>query len=245
MEQPIIFFDLETTGVSVTKDRIVSLSAIKCDSGYNILEKKNILINPTIPIPAGATEVHKITDEMVKDKPTFVGYSKAMANWFADSVLAGYNIRSFDVPLLSEEFNRCQISWPLPGVKILDSFAIFKSKEKRDLSAALKFYTGETMEGAHDAENDNIATIKIFKGQLAMYEDLKEMNIDQLHDYCTLGKKTKDLAGKIGINEAGKEIYAFGKDTGLTIKENPSFALWMLKNDFTGETKSILREILK
>lgn len=243
--KPIIFFDLETTGVSVTKDRIVSISAIKCDEQYNVLESKNMLINPTIPIPAGATEVHGITDEMVKDQPTFQGYSKAMANWFSDCVLAGYNIRGYDVPLLSEEFARCNIAWPAPGYKIIDAFSIFKAREKRDLAAALRFYAGETLEGAHNAENDNLATMKVFKGQLAMYPDLREMTIDQIHDYCILGKNCMDLAGKIGINEAGKPIYAFGKDVGKTIKENPSFALWMLKNDFPGETKTILREILK
>ncbi len=245
MNKQIIFFDLETTGVSVTKDRIVSISAIKCDEQYNVLESKNILMNPTIPIPAGATEVHGITDEMVKGQPTFQGYSKAMANWFGDCVLAGYNIRGYDVPLLSEEFARCNITWPLPGYKIIDAFSIFKAREKRDLASALKFYAGETLEGAHNAENDNLATIKVFKGQLAMYQDLREMTVDQIHDYCILGKKSLDLAGKIGINDEGKAIYAFGKDAGKTVKENPSFALWMLKNDFPGETKTILRELLK
>ncbi len=240
-----IFFDLETTGVSTTRDKIVSMSAIKCDPEFNVMESKSLLINPNMPIPPAATAVHGITDEMVKDKPVFREYSKAMLAWFGDCHLAGYNIRSYDVPLLSEEFNRTGLSWPPRGVKILDMFSIFKEKEKRDLSAAVKFYTGETLEGAHNAENDNLATIKVFKGQLAMYEDLRTMTIDQIHDFCLCGKKSLDLAGKIGINDKGEAIYAFGKDIGKTVKQNPGFAQWMLKGDFPSETKAVLIELLK
>ena len=242
----ITFFDLETTGVSVTKDRIVQISAIKVDEKYNLIaeSKKNFLINPTIPIPKGASDVHGISDEMVKDKPTFKAYSEGMFQYFSNTAVAGYNIRGYDVPLLSEEFGRVGIAWPPPDIKMIDAFSIFKQKEKRDLSSALKFYAGEEMTGAHDAENDNLATIKILQGQIAMYPEIAAMDLNQLHDFCIAGKKTLDLAGKIGINEQGQAIYAFGKDIGKTVKENPGFAQWMLKNDFPKETKNIITQLL-
>ncbi len=243
----IIFFDLETTGVSTTKDRIVQISAVKVDKDFNIIPdtKKKLLINPEMPIPAGATKVHGITDEMVKGQPNFKSYATSMFNYFDGCVVAGYNISVFDVPLLSEEFGRCGLTWPAKKIQVLDSFKIFRIKEKRDLASALRFYTGEVMEGAHDAENDNLATIKILKGQLKMYPDLSTMDIDALHEFCCDGVKTLDLAGKIGINEQGQAYYTFGKDSGKTVKENPGFASWMLKNDFPADTKSVINKLLK
>lgn len=238
-----LFFDAETTGVSTTKDRIVQISTVKVDEQYNIIEgtKKTFLINPTIPIPAGATEIHGITDEMVKGKPTFAAYSQSMFVYFSDCILAGYNIKRFDVLMLAEEFNRCGISWPAPNTKMIDAFRIFVIKEKRDLSAAVKFYTGKEMEGAHDAEKDNLATLAVFKGQLEMYPELKEIDIDE---YCNEGVKTLDLAGKIGVNDKGEAFYTFGKCINVLVKDDPGFAQWMLKNDFPSETKKIINQIL-
>ncbi len=242
--QPIIFFDIESTGVSTTKDRIVQLSVIKVDSTtYDIIPgtKKNILINPTISIPKEATEIHGITDEMVKDKPTFKAYSASMITYFSDCVLAGYNIKRFDTLILSEEFNRCGISWPPADTKQIDVFRIFAINEKRDLAAAVKFYTGKTLEGAHDAENDNLATLEVFKGQMVMYGN---MTIDELDEYCCEGVRTLDLAGKIGINEQGDAYYTFGKSAGKLVKDDPGFGQWMLKSDFPNETKQVLIKLL-
>lgn len=242
----MIFFDLETTGTSVTRDRIVQIAAVKIDSNYNVIPgtQKKILINPSIPIPAGATKVHGITDEMVKDEPVFSDYAKSMFKYFSEPVIAGYNIRNYDVPLLSEEFARCGIVWPSPDVKIIDQYKIFSLNEKRDLSSALKFYTGETMEGAHDAENDNLATIKIFKGQLDKYPDLAKMDTAQLHNFCNEGKTMLDIAGKIGVNEKGEAYYTFGKSVNVLVKNDPGFGNWMLKNDFTSDTKRVVKELL-
>lgn len=243
----MIFFDLETTGTSVTADRIVQIAAVKIDDNYNIIPgtQKKLLINPGIAIPAGATKVHGITDEMVKDLPVFKAYAASMFTYFSNPVLAGYNIRSYDVPLLAEEFARCGIVWPAPDVKIIDQYKIFSLKEKRDLSAALKFYTGEEMTGAHDAENDNLATVKIFKGQMDMYGDLNEMCYEELHEFCCEGKKTLDIAGKIGINENGEAYYTFGKAANILVKNDTGFGHWMLKSDFTTDTKNVLRKLLK
>ncbi len=246
---PILFFDLETTGTSITKDRIVQISAVKVDpdNNFNIIEgsSKNILINPTFCIPAEATKVHGITDAMVIDKPVFQKYSNSMFAYFSGVTLAGYNIRSFDVPLLSEEFARCNISWPAKDLKTIDAFSIFRLKEKRDLATALKFYAGEVLEGAHNAENDNLATLKVLKGQLAMYPELATMDINQLHDFCSDGKKTLDLAGKIGINANGEAYYTFGKAINKLVRNDTGFANWMLKNDFSNDTKNVVTQLLK
>ncbi len=146
--------------------------------------------------------------------------------------------------MLSEEFNRCGISWPPAGIKQIDPFRIFAMKEKRDLAAAVKFYTGKTFEGAHDAENDNLATLEVFKGQMSMYPEIGSMGVDQLSEYCCEGVRTLDLAGKIGINEQGEAYYTFGKCIGQLVKSDPSFAQWMLKNDFPAETKSVINKLL-
>ncbi len=242
----MIFFDLETTGTSVTKDRIIQIAAVKVDKDFNIIPdtRKKLLVNPTIPIPEGATKVHGITNEMVKDKPEFKAYANSMFQYFSDPVIAGYNIKNYDVPLLAEEFARCNISWPAAGTKFIDQYRIFSLKEKRDLTAALKFYTGETMDGAHDAENDNLATIKIFKGQMNMYKDLEEMCYEEIHDFCNDGKNTLDLAGKIALNNNGEAYYTFGKAANILVKNDTGFGHWMLKNDFTADTKRVLRELL-
>lgn len=245
MIKPFIIFDLESTGTSVTKDRIVSLAAKKVDREFNeVSPMRTILINPQMPIPAQATEVHGITDEMVKGAGTFAAYSKALAEYFEGCDLAGYNLKSFDVPLLSEEFARVGVIFPAPGTLIFDSYKIFSIKERRDLTGALKFYAGEAMEGAHDAGNDVLATEKVLKGQFAMYDDLREMDSEALHEFCNDGKKPLDIAGKIVLNEQGVAVYGFGKDEGKTVQDNPGFGLWMLKNDFPSDTKKVLNQLL-
>jgi DNA polymerase-3 subunit epsilon len=243
----IIFFDIESTGLSVVNDRIVQLSATCIDNDYNVIEgtKKNILLDPCIPISPEATAVHGITNEMVKGKPTFSRYAESMRKYFCNAALAGYNIKTFDVPLLSEEFARCGISWPAENTKILDCYNIFRIKEKRDLASAVKFYTGEIFEDAHDAEKDMLATVKVMKGQMAMYQDLNVMSIDDLHDFCSSGKKTLDLTGKFGVRENGDIFYTFGKHKDQLVTDNLPYLSWMLEaGDFTTETKNIAKKLL-
>lgn len=221
----MIFFDLETTGTSTTKDRIVQLSAIT----YPSLEKKKILINPTIPIPKGASDVHHITDEMVKDAPTFSRYAKSLYDFFNGQVLAGYNIQSFDIPLLMEEFNRCGMNLEVGG--IVDCYKTFIENEPRTLAGALKFYCGKKIgDDAHDAEVDTLATIDVYESQAFMYDVAPYM-------------PEVDIAGKIKMID-GIECYAFGKEINQPIKTNPSFGEWMLRNDFTQDTKKHIRRII-
>lgn len=221
----MIFFDLETTGTSTTNDRIVQLSAIT----YPSLEKKKILINPTIPIPKGASDVHHITDNMVKDAPPFSKYSKSLHAFFNNQVLAGYNIQSFDIPLLMEEFNRCGLTLEIGG--IVDCYKTFIENEPRTLAGALKFYCGKTTgDDAHDAEVDTLATIEVYESQAFMYDVAPYM-------------PEVDIAGKIKLID-GVECYAFGKCLNTPVKSDIGFAQWMLKNDFTQDTKNHIRRII-
>lgn len=231
----IIFFDLETSGVDVTKDRIVELSAIKTYLSLKIIEKKTILINPTILIPEEATKIHGISNEMVKDKPTFQQYARALHTYFTGSILAGYNIKRFDIPLLVEEFLRCGLEFDV--TECIDCYEIVTKREKRDLSWALKFYSGEIMKDAHAAENDVVATIKILDGQRFMYGEELGSGISTF--------ETMDYAGK--IDKEGK--YTFGKHKGLKVLENSdtiSFAGWMLRPEqsFTLNTKNVIKKLL-
>lgn len=245
-DRPIIFFDLETTGTDTTTDRICQLSAIKVDADFNVIDTpRKILINPTIRIPAEATAVHGITNEMVKDCPTFKQYATAMYEYLHKCNLAGFNIREFDVPLLSEEFNRCGLKWPSREEKYFDAFRIFRIKEKRDLAAALKFYCNEEMVGAHDAENDVLATIKILKAQILHYPDLTNMNDIELDSFCTDNIRYADVACKLYYNEAGVLCYGFGNPKGKPVKEDSGFGNWMIKsNKFNTQTIEILKGVL-
>lgn len=247
MEQkPIIFFDTETTGTNTSKDRILQLAALKKMSIFATEgELKTMLINPCMPIPEEATAVHGITIEMVQDKPTFKQIAKAAFEFFRGCNIAGHNVREFDVPLLSEEFARCEITWPEPETKIFDTVRIFRIKERRDLASALKFYTGETMEGGHDAGNDTVAAAKILEAQVRRYEELATMTDEELDLFCMDGVKALDFAGKIILKD-GVAVYSFGKEKGKPVTEAPGFGHWMLKesSDFPTNTKNVVREIL-
>lgn len=241
----IVFFDLETTGKDVATDRIVELSALKVDCNFNIISPpKTYRFNPMKPIHPEATAAHGITIDMVQNEPTFKQRSIALYQYLEGCNLAGYNIKDFDVPLLSEEFARCCLKWPLMTEKYFDSFRIFRIKEKRDLTAALKFYCNENMEGAHAAENDILATLKIMKAQINRYPDLRELDEEGLDAFCNDGIKYADIACKLSYNEQGVMVYAFGKSKGTPVKSDPGFGEWMLKNSFTNNTKEILRREL-
>jgi DNA polymerase III subunit epsilon len=241
--KPIVFLDLETTGTNTSKDRIVQIGAIKAEPTLlKILAQKETLINPMIPIPKEATDIHGITDEMVKDAPTFAQISKSLHEYLLECDYAGYNILTFDVPMLSAEFERCGLIWPLPGSYFIDAMVIFREKEKRDLAAAVTFYTGKTLEGAHGAVADCKGTLEVLRGQIERYPDLSGLDVPGLHKFC-MGNRV-DLAGKLIRNEAGDVVYGFGKDIGKPVQKNPGFANWMLGQDFPIETKRIIREIL-
>lgn len=239
--KPVCFFDLETTGTNTTTDRIVQIAAIKCELGVDGGERKCVLVNPGIPIPKEASDVHGITDEMVKDAPKFSQFAKHLHAYFDGCDLGGFNIKRFDVPLLAEEFERCGLSWPAPGVKCFDAYHVFASKEERTLTNALQFYCGRKHDQAHDALADVLATIDVMTGQMDRYDDLK--TAEGYAAFCN-DPNAVDLAGKLVRDEQGEVVYAFGKDKGKRVKDQPGFAMWMLKQDFSTETKRILKRLL-
>ena len=199
LERPIIFFDLETTGTNVTHDRIVELSYIKIyPDGRE--EKKTRRINPEMPIPPASTAIHHITDEDVKDEPTFRQIAKSLLSIFEGSDIAGYNSNKFDVPVLMEEFGRCGINFDIAGRRFIDVQNIFHKMEQRTLVAAYKFYCGANLEDAHSALADTQATYEVLLGQLAKYPEL-ENDVEFLAKFSTIGRNL-DLAARIVLDRS-------------------------------------------
>ena len=256
LKNPLAFFDLETTGINITHDRIVEISILKIlPSGEE--EKLTSLINPGIPIPIESSLIHGIYDEKVKDAPHFNDIAKSLLKFLEGCDLAGFNILKFDVPVLVEEFLRTGINFDISKKKLIDAQKIFHLMEKRNLTAAYKFYCGETLVDAHSAEADTKATYEIFKKQIERYngqevEDMKgnklgiiENDMEAVHK-ITL-QKMVDLAGRMVYNDDGDEVFNFGKHKGKKItdvlEKEPMYYDWIQKNDFTLDTKRKLTEI--
>lgn len=242
MKKPIAFYDVETTGTDVTTARICQIAIFKVDGKR--IEKKQMLINPTVPIPAECTEVHGITDEMVKDARTFKQISKSLFEFMQGCDLGGHNIVGYDVPVLAEEFARASIKWPAPETFFVDTLLIMRKLQPNTLSGAVKFYLNKDHTDAHDAAADIQATIDVYEAQLTRYDELKGFDAKALHEFCEGDEKRVDLAGKLVLNKEGKIVYAFGKDKGKCVKENPGFGQWMLGQSFPTETKEILKALL-
>ena len=244
LSKPICFFDLETTGIDITKDRIVEISILKVYPNGN-KESKTWLVNPTIPIPKAASDVHGITDERVAGEPTFKELAKQIHNMIKDSDLAGYNSDRFDIPLLAEEMLRAEVDFDLGNRVSVDVQTIFHKMEQRTLSAAYKFYCGKDLIDAHTASADTNATYEILKAQLNRYDSL-ENNIKKLSEF-TYRKQIADFAGFIGYNDKGEEIFTFGKHKGKRVEdifdEEPGYFGWLLGADFPLYTKKILTAI--
>lgn len=244
LSKPICFFDLETTGIDITKDRIVEISILKVYPNGN-KESKTWIVNPTIPIPKAASDVHGITDERVAGEPTFKELAKQIHNMIKDSDLAGYNSDRFDIPLLAEEMLRAEVDFDLGNRVSVDVQTIFHKMEQRTLSAAYKFYCGKDLIDAHTASADTNATYEILKAQLDRYDSL-ENNIKKLSEF-TYRKQIADFAGFIGYNEKGEEIFTFGKHKGKRVEdifdEEPGYFGWLLGADFPLYTKKILTAI--
>ena len=244
LSKPICFFDLETTGIDITKDRIVEISILKVYPNGN-KESKTWLVNPTIPIPKAVSDVHGITDERVAGEPTFKELAKQIHNMIKDSDLAGYNSDRFDIPLLAEEMLRAEVDFDLGNRVSVDVQTIFHKMEQRTLSAAYKFYCGKDLIDAHTASADTNATYEILKAQLDRYDNL-ENNIKKLSEF-TYRKQIADFAGFIGYNDKGEEIFTFGKHKGKRVEdifdEEPGYFGWLLGADFPLYTKKILTAI--
>ncbi|MDG2372511.1 MAG: 3'-5' exonuclease [Flavobacteriaceae bacterium] len=244
IERPLCFFDLETTGINIIKDRIVEIAVLKLHPDEKI-EKKVWLVNPEIPIPKEVSEIHGITDDKVFDAPTFKEISKIIYNFIKESDLAGYNSDRFDIPLLMEEFLRSEIDFETKNLKTIDVQTIFHKKEQRNLTAALKFYCNKKLENAHSAMVDTQATHDVLMSQLEKYSDL-EPSISFLSDFTTR-RKIADFAGYIVFNKEGEECFSFGKHKGQIVenileKESGYFG-WLLNADFPLYTKKILTQI--
>lgn len=245
LEAPIVFFDLETTSKDVKTARIVSISLIKLHPGGR-REKLKRLVNPTIPIPADAEAIHKISDEMVKDQPTFAQIAKSLHSIVNDQVLGGFNLLMYDIPLLSIEFDRAGILWPTAEQKltVIDAGNIFKQMHPRTLTAAFKLYCNGDLEGAHDAEVDNDATIDVLMAQLEAHPELSS-DVNELAESSKMVKNAVDINGFFVMTEDGEYAYNMGKKKGELVKSDKgSFISWMLQQDFSSNTKAHGRKIL-
>lgn len=241
----IVFFDLETTGVNIAKDRIVEISVLKVyPNGKE--EQKTIRVNPEMPIPKEASEVHGIYDEDVKDCPTFKEIAKDLARYMEGCDLGGYNSNRFDIPLLAEEFLRVGVDFDMRKRKFVDVQTIFHKMEQRTLSAAYRFYCDKSLEDAHTASADTAATYEVLKAQLERYGDKLENNIEFLSKFSTQNN-TVDFAGFIAYNDKGEEVFNFGKNKGVPVekvlREQPGYFSWIINSEFPLYTKKVLTEI--
>ena len=244
LKKPICFFDLETTGINISKDRIVEISVHKVyPNGKEETYTKKV--NPTIPIPLETTAVHGISDADVVDAPTFKDLAKEIHNLIKDSDLGGFNSNRFDIPLLAEEMLRVDIDFDMKNRKSIDVQTIFHKMEQRTLSAAYKFYCDKNLEDAHSAEADTKATYEVLKAQLDRYEDL-ENDANFLAEFSSR-KKFADFAGFLIYNKEGEECFSFGKHKGKRVldvlEKEPGYFGWLLNADFPLYTKKVLTAI--
>jgi len=244
IERPLCFFDLETTGINITNDRIVEIAILKLHPDEKI-DKQVWLVNPEMQIPLEVSEIHGITNDKVADSPTFKEISKIIYNFIKGCDLAGYNSDRFDIPLLMEEFLRSEIDFSTKNLKTIDVQTIFHKMEQRNLTAALKFYCNKKLENAHSAMEDTQATLDVLMSQLDRYNDL-EPSMSFLSDFTTR-RKTADFAGYIVFNKEGEECFSFGKHKGQTVdsilEKEPGYFGWLLKAEFPMYTKKILTQI--
>lgn len=255
LKSPLAFFDLETTGTSITNDRIVEIAIIKLMPNGERLTKVRKL-NPTIPIPLESSLIHGIYDKDVENEPTFKSVAKSLAKFLEGADLSGFNIIKFDVPVLVEEFLRAGVNFSVEKRKLIDSQRIFHMMEKRNLTAAYKFYCDKTLENAHSAEMDTLASLEVLESQVERYDGMKvndnlgkevgiiENDMSSLH-MLTAGNQV-DLGGRM-VNHEGEVRFNFGKHRGKSVlavlEKEPSYYDWMMNGDFPLDTKRRLTEL--
>jgi DNA polymerase-3 subunit epsilon len=256
LRNPLCFFDLETTGINITQDRIIEIGMIKMMPNGDVLRKSNVL-NPTIPIPLESSLIHGIYDTDVQGKPTFKEVAKEYARFLEGADLSGFNILKFDIPILVEEFIRNGVEFDFSRKKIVDAQKIFHLMEKRTLSAAYKFYCNKDIQDAHTAEADAEASMEVLIAQVERYngqdvtDGLGKKIGEVRNDMDALSKITSselvDLAGRMVRNEKGQEVFNFGKHKSkvvvMVLKQEPSYYDWMMNGDFPMDTKRKLTEI--
>lgn len=244
LRKPICFFDLETTGTNVAQDRIVEISILKVFPNGN-KESHTWKVNPGVPIPKQASDIHGITNEMVANEPSFKELAPKVMALMKDSDLGGFNSNRFDIPLLAEELLRAEMELDLKKSMSVDVQTIFHKMEKRTLSAAYKFYCDKNLDDAHSAEADTNATYEVLLAQLDRYPDLQN-DVKFLADYSS-HKTFADFAGFIGFDKEGREVFTFGKYKGTLVEEvldkEPGYFGWLLNADFPLYTKKVLTRI--
>lgn len=246
LERPIIFFDLETTGTSVTHDRIVEISIIKISpDGAETVHSR--LVNPGMPIPAEATAIHHITDADVANQPHFEQIAPKLAKFIFGCDIAGYNSTRFDVPLLDQEFHRAGIDFDFSDVRFVDVQNIFHKKEQRTLVAAYRFYCNQELENAHRATDDTRATYEVLQAQLDRYPDLAN-DVKSLSEFSAMNKAV-DFMGRLVYDDQGREIINFGKYKGRIAEEvlrnDPSYYDWLMKGDFPASTQKAFTKVME
>ncbi|MDR0993957.1 MAG: 3'-5' exonuclease [Verrucomicrobiota bacterium] len=244
LTRPLVVFDLEATGLNKKVDRIVSVALIRYEPD-GTAQQILYFLNPTVPIPEEATAIHGITDEDVKDAPTFAEMAEVLQRHFEGADLAGYNILGYDIGLLSEEFSRANRPFQVEGRRVLDAQRIFFRNEPRDLSAALRYYCGTDHENSHDALGDVLATIQVLGGQFNRYSELPE-EMDALNEYCDPRDPSwVDRTGRLKWSH-GEVVFNFGKFQGRSLRQmaqtEPNVITWLLRSDFPEDTKQIVRD---
>ncbi|MCF8247957.1 MAG: 3'-5' exonuclease [Saprospiraceae bacterium] len=261
LKKDLCFFDLESTGLNVIRDRILQIGIIKYFKDGREPAELEMLINPGMPIGAEAMSVHGITPKDVANKPVFEQVAQQIFDFIGDADLAGYNISRFDVPMLMEEFARAGLDFDVDKRRLVDVQRIFYKMEPRNLKAALRFYCGKEMEDAHDAMADVRATVDVFVGQLGRYEGVDHLDDDgnitptpivndmqALHDF-TQDTNNIDVTNRLKYNEHGEIVFNFGKYTGVPVLKvfdmEPNYGQWILSKDFGVQVKSIIRKMMK
>ena len=245
LKRPIAFIDLETTGTNLATDRIVEIAIVKVGMDGSRLTKRK-LINPLMPIPKPSSDIHGITDEMIKDAPSFKQVANEIKQFIENCDIGGYNSNRFDIPMLVEEFLRSGLEFTVDGRKLIDVQRVFHLMEQRTLSAAYKFYCQKTLEGAHGAEADATATAEILEAQIERYPEIG-VTLESICSFC--GEEDMVDFARRFIKVDCKEVFNFGKHKGRNVedvlKAEPQYYDWMMKGDFPLHTKQKLNEIMK
>lgn len=250
LKRPLVFFDLETTGIDVLNDRIVEISIIKVmpastPGSENTEQCFTWRVNPGIPIPAEATAVHHITDEMVSDAPSFEKIAGDISKIFEGADIAGFNSNRFDIPMLDQEFRRANIHFDFSKCNFVDVQTIYHKREPRNLIAAYRFYCGKVLVGPHSADVDIRATYEVLKAQLDLYDDLPH-NIEELSKYSSQNRNV-DFMGRLIYDDKGREVINFGKYKGRlaedVLTKDPGYFGWIMRGDFSENTKDAFKRI--
>ncbi len=258
LDRDLCIFDIESTGADVYKDRIIQIAIIKYFANGQDPVEKSYMVNPQQAIRPEAIEIHGITNEMVKDAPSFKQLAVELFDFIGDADLGGYNSNRFDIPMLMEEFGRCGLDFSLEGRRLIDALQIFYKMEPRTLKAALKFYCNKELTDAHDALADTRATAEVLMGQIQYYQNIdwidpkteecieKPIKNDMaaIHEFLTRGNNKVDLTGRFIRNEEGIILFNFGNQKGEPAHQHPNVLRWIIDRDFPSQVKSIARAIL-